>query len=264
MRLALYIGMNYSAETLTLSRRPHAAAPSTVCIRAAFAAVIGLLIYSVFSVANARTLHSLDAIRTAAEQFIRASASSSNATVIATAGELDPRLQLAECTGDLDVTTLNNAPIAARTTVGVRCRGEAEWVVYLPVKIETETDVLILREPASRLAHISASDVDVQRRRVPGLGNLYLSKHDELQNRHAKRSLPAGTALTVDMLNRDVVVKRGQQVTLVASVGGIDVRASGTALTSGGNADRIRVQNATSLKVVEGVVESSNLVRIGM
>jgi flagella basal body P-ring formation protein FlgA len=70
--------------------------------------------------------------------------------------------------------------------------------------------------------------------------------------------------LTVDMMKRDMVVKRGQHVTLVTSVGGIDVRAAGTALTDGGQADRIRVQNASSLKTVEGVVESANLVRVGM
>ena len=148
--------------------------------------------------------------------------------------------------------------------MGVRCRHGAEWNIYLPVSVETETDVLVLREAAARLSHLTATDVDIQKRRVPGLGSVYLSKPLDLQRRHLKRSLPAGTILTVNMLNRDMVVKRGQQVMLVTSVGGIDVRAAGTALTDGGKADRIRVQNASSLKTVEGVVESANLVRVGM
>jgi len=263
MPFALYYGMNNSAETLTLSPRSSASAATTAWTRAIFIFVVGLLVYSVFATANAREMHSLDAIRAAAEEFIRDSAGSANATIIATAGELDPRLQLTQC-GQLEVGTLNNAPVMARTTVSVRCRQGAEWNVYLPVSIETETDVLVLREPAARLSHVTAADVEVQRRRVPGLGNLYLGKSAELQNKHLKRSVPAGTALTVDMFKRDMTVKRGQQVTLIANVGGIDVRASGTALADGGNADRIRVQNSSSLKVIEGIVESGNLVRVGM
>jgi len=276
MRFALYMAMHSNAETLTLSRRRRLSAPvslherAATAVRLVFIAVVVLLIYSVFASARAeisaeaRAIQSLESIRAAAERFVREAASTSTAKVIATAGELDSRLQLAVCSGDLDTATLNNAPIAGRNTISVRCRHGAEWNIYLPVSVETETDVLVLREPAARLAHIGAADVDVQRRRVPGLGNLYLGKPTELQRRYLKRSLPAGTVLTVDMMKRDMVIKRGQQVILVANVGGIDVRAPGTALADGGNADRIRVQNASSLKVVEGVVESANLVRVGM
>ena len=76
-----------------------------------------------------------------------------------------------------------------------------------------------------------------------------------LQGHRLKRSLPAGTALTVDMLVARLLVRRGQQVTLIAAIGPVEIRAQGQALTEGGVADRVRVQNVTSLKVVEGVVE---------
>jgi flagella basal body P-ring formation protein FlgA len=66
------------------------------------------------------------------------------------------------------------------------------------------------------------------------------------------------------MMARDLVVKRGQQVMLVFDSHGIVIQAPGLALADGGTADRIRVQNQTSLKVVEGIIESGNLVRVGM
>lgn len=264
MRLALYADMHSNADILTFARRTPATAWCLLGVRVLFAAIVCLLIYSVFATAHAGSFQPLHTIRAAAERFVRDAATSSTAAVVATAGELDPRLQLAVCAGELEASTLNNAPITARNTIGVRCRVGADWNVYLPVNVETETDVLVLREPMARLANLSPSDVAIQRRRVPGLSNLYLGKPEELQNRHLKRSLPAGTVLTVDMMNRNLVVKRGQHVMLVATVGGIDVRAAGTALSDGGNADRIRVQNLSSLKVVEGIVESSNQVRVGM
>ncbi len=66
------------------------------------------------------------------------------------------------------------------------------------------------------------------------------------------------------MLQPDVLVRRGQQVTLIAANGGVQIRAQGQALTEGAAADRVRVQNVSSLKVVEGVVESDGVVRVGL
>ena len=60
----------------------------------------------------------------------------------------------------------------------------------------------------------------------------------------------------------DTVVKRGQQVTLLASVGGIEVRATGRALNDAQAAGRVRVQNLASQMVVEGVVESGSVIRV--
>ncbi len=79
-----------------------------------------------------------------------------------------------------------------------------------------------------------------------------------------RRALPAGSPLTMDVLDRDVLVQRGQQVTLVAATGGIEIRAQGKALGDGGAQDRIRVQNVNSLKIVEGVVENAGTVRVDL
>jgi flagella basal body P-ring formation protein FlgA len=66
------------------------------------------------------------------------------------------------------------------------------------------------------------------------------------------------------MLVPDLLVRRGQQVTLIAANDSVQIRAQGQALTEGGAADRVRVQNVNSLKVVEGVVESDGVVRVGL
>jgi len=99
---------------------------------------------------------------------------------------------------------------------------------------------------------------------VPGNAATFLLDTNSLQGHRLKRSLPAGTALTVDMLVPDVIVRRGQQVTLIAATGPVEIRAQGQALTEGALDDRVRVQNLSSLKVVEGVVESDSVVRVGL
>ncbi len=247
-------------------------------MRIAFVAVMGLLLYSVQASANESgvlKIQALPAIRDAAERYVfdtasafvtEDSKSSINPKLIVTAGNPDSRLQLADCGFDLRAFTLNGAAIAARNTIGVRCADEARgaWTIYLPVTVEVEKTVLVLKHSLPRDAHVSLSDVDIQRRRVPGLGASYPSNLSTLNDQHLKRGVAAGAVLSSESLTRDLLVKRGQEVFLVVDVAGVAVRAPGLALADGGYSDRVRVQNRTSLKVVEGIVESGNLVRVGM
>ena len=268
-----------SAMRRHMDRRYSFGAVSVVAVRAVFAALILTLFYSAISTAAAdvvadgvaqienRGQQSLASIRAAAEQFVRDGSKSladETAKLFVTATELDARLQLDACQGALNAFTLNGAAIGARVTVGVRCEQNSTWTVYVPVIVESEIDVLVLRNSMQRETHVAATDLETQHRRVPGFGDAYINNIATLRDQHLKRPIQAGTVLMADMMARDLVVKRGQQVSLIYDAHGIVIQAPGLALADGGTADRIRVQNQTSLKVVEGVIESGNLVRVGM
>jgi flagella basal body P-ring formation protein FlgA len=64
------------------------------------------------------------------------------------------------------------------------------------------------------------------------------------------------------MFAPDLIVHRGQQVTLLSAAGPVEVRASGRAMVDGAAGSRIQVQNLSTLRVVEGVVESADRVRV--
>jgi flagella basal body P-ring formation protein FlgA len=66
------------------------------------------------------------------------------------------------------------------------------------------------------------------------------------------------------MFAADMVIHRGQQVTLVAGSPDLEIRASGRALMDAPAGARIQVQNLSSLTVVEGVVESADVVRVAL
>ena len=251
-------------------------AAGALAVRLIFAGIVILLAVSALMSAAANAAppnphadwQPLPEIRTAAEGFLRDAATAqlgnTSSRVFTTAGELDARLRFARCHGPLKAFVLSKALLTARNTVGVRCEQGAEWTVYLPVALDAEMHVLVLRRAMPRGSPILEADVDAQLRRVPGLISQYVSDVRLLHQYRFKRPAPAGAALTHDMLQRDAVIRRGQQVILVSRLSGIDVRAHGVALSDGGDADRIRVQNQSSLKVVEGVVESDALVRVGM
>jgi flagella basal body P-ring formation protein FlgA len=217
-----------------------------------------------FATAALTTTQSIDDVRTAAEEFVRSRLPASHAKQFVTAAKLDSRLRVGSCAQPLETFEQSATNLGERVTVGVRCSAANTWTLYVPVLVEVEIPVLVLRRALARRARVAMIDVEPQTRRVPGTAATFLQDTASLQGHRLKRSLPAGTALTVDMLVPDLVVRRGQQVTLIAASGPVEIRAQGHALTDGGVADRVRVQNTSSLKVVEGIVGSDGAVRVGI
>jgi flagella basal body P-ring formation protein FlgA len=205
----------------------------------------------------------LDAVTRAAEQFILAQVPEGKGRVHVSAEPLDPRLRLARCGQALTTQRPQAANFGARVSVGVSCVSP-RWTVYVSVRVESELPVLVLRNALPRNAAIGAADVEMRTQRVPGLASSYIGSLEELAGRHLKRPVPAGTALTADLLVADVLVRRGQRVTLVASIDGLEVRAPGEAIQDATAAGRVRVLNLSSRKVVEGQVESRDVVRVSL
>jgi len=228
--------------------------------------LIPLLLTSsaLFATAAFATTQSIDEIQSAAEAFVRSHLPASTARQYVTASKLDPRLRVEACSQPLQAFEQSQTNLGERVTVGIRCAAANTWTLYVPVSVEVEIPVLVLRRALARRARVAIMDVEPETRRMPGSAATFLQDVTSLQGHRLKRSLPAGTALTVDMLVPDVVVRRGQQVTLIAASGPVEIRAQGHALTEGGVDDRVRVQNMSSLKVVEGVVESDSVVRMGL
>jgi flagellar basal body P-ring formation protein FlgA len=213
--------------------------------------------------AAAANVQPLDSIQVAAESFVRASLPADNLQRYVSAARLDPRLRLRECPAPLEAFSQTAAAgNSGRLTVGVRCAVGQVWTLYVPVSVEVEAPVLVLRRPLARRARIAPDDVEAQVRRLPSSAAAFIHDSGALQGHSLKRSLPVGTVLTVDMLTPDLLVRRGQKVTLIAAVGSVEIRAQGQALADAGAAERVRVQNVSSLKIVEGVVESADLVRV--
>lgn len=225
--------------------------------------LLAILAWALCAAPALATTQTLESIQSAAENFVQTNLPTS-ARHYVTAARLDPRLQLKACEAPLEAFSQNNAPSGERVTVGVRCPTGNQWTLYVPVTVEVEVSVLVLRRPLARRARVGLTDVEPQTRRLPGSAANFISDIASLQGHRLKRSLPVGTALTVEMITPDVLVRRGQQVTLVAANGLVEIRAQGHALSEGGASDRVRVQNVTSLKVVEGVVESDSVVRVGL
>lgn len=207
-------------------------------------------------------LQSLSAVRSAAERALRRQIDPQLNGVTLTATALDARLRLVACPGELETFAQPPRGNQARAVVRVSCSSGATWTLNVPVEIRRELDVLVLRRAVTRGEVLGASDVVAQKRQVASLSSPYVGRVAELAGRPTRRPLPEGTPITAEALSAALLIKRGQTVTLAATTGGIEIRASGRALADASASQRLRVQNLDSLKVVEGVAESDGVVRV--
>jgi len=208
-------------------------------------------------------LQPLAAVRSAAERGLRRQIDPQLTGVTLTAAALDARLRLAACPGELETFAQPPRGNQSRAVVRVSCSGGATWTLNVPVEIRRELDVLVLRHAVGRGETLGAIDVIAQKRVVAGLASPFMSRPEDFAGRVTRRPLAQGTAVTADALSAALLIHRGQDVTLMASAGGIEVRAPGRALADATARQRLRVQNLESLKVVEGVAESEGVVRVG-
>jgi len=206
-------------------------------------------------------VQSLPAIRAAAEKAVHAVIDAGVNGVRLETVALDPRLRLAACPSRLD--TFANAPRNAqsRVTVRVSCAAPA-WTLNVPVEMRRTQPVLVMKRAVGRGEVISPADVTVQNRELPGLASPFLSGTEQLSGRLTRRPIPEGAALTAEALSAALLIKRGQQVTLVAQSSGFEVRAPGRAMADASAQQHIRVQNLNSLKIIEGVAETEGVVRV--
>jgi flagella basal body P-ring formation protein FlgA len=179
-----------------------------------------------------------------------------------TVDNLDPRLRLPACTQALSGFIAGDGQIRDHTAVGVRCDGSAHWTIYAQVSVSCAVPVLIARHALVQNSAPTAADFEVETRRMPGLYTHYISDPALLAGQRLRRAISAGEVLSADALLTAPVIHRGDQITVIAQSGGLEIRASAVALSDGRPEDRIRAQNLSSQKVVEGVVRSAGVIEV--
>jgi flagella basal body P-ring formation protein FlgA len=201
-------------------------------------------------------------IRAAAEKAVRLQAGAAASSLTLQVSPFDARLHVAACDRALTGFISNASASRNQTTVGVRCEGSIRWTVYTSVSVESQATVLVARRSLARDVEVSAADFKLEERRVPGITSAYVTDIDALVGQRLGRPIAGGDPLTLEALAPANLIHRGQQVVLLAHAGGIEVRMAGVALADGRASERIKVQNQSSQRVVEGIVRSANEIEI--
>jgi flagella basal body P-ring formation protein FlgA len=149
-----------------------------------------------------------------------------------------------------------------RVLIDLRCEGAVHWHLYVPVRVVGISAVVIAAHAIVVGSVLTDKDVTVEQRDAAALLPGYFDDPALVIGLTAGRAIAGGAVLTNQQLLAAKTVLRGQSVTLIADGGGMSVRMAGRAMTDGLLNQRVKVENLSSGKIVEGYARSEQVVEI--
>lgn len=211
---------------------------------------------------GAEEFQSLTELRELVRQFLQDANGGGSAEPEIEVSTIDNRLRLNHCERALETYLPPSGNKAGRVTVGVRCTGASPWSLYVPAQVRLLDQVVVVKQDLTRGTLLGAEDVELQQRDLASLTRGYLLKLDEAVGRTLDRPVRRGQVLAPAQLETPNQIKRGEKVSIIASIGGIEARMQGKALARGNPGERIKVLNLSSGKELEARVISAGTVRV--
>ncbi|MBA6046795.1 flagellar basal body P-ring formation chaperone FlgA [Pseudomonas lactis] len=178
--------------------------------------------------------------------------------------QLDPRLRMPMCDKELTATLESPAQPIGRVTVKVRCEGASPWTVFVPAQVKLYRDVVVVARPLKRTGIIGYDDVALRERDISLINQGYLTSLDQAVGQKLTRPVVTDQVLTLVHLEQAEVIRKGDQVVISASSGGLNVRMPGEALSNGGMSEQIRVKNLNSNRVIKARVTAPGQVEVAL
>lgn len=177
-------------------------------------------------------------------------------------GPIMPHLQLERCHQPVKAALASVHHMQDRATIDLRCQNATPWHLYVQVRIIGTSSVAVAAHAIVVGSVLTAKDLRVEQHDISELPPGYLDDPAIAVGLTASRPISGGAFLTNQQLIAAKAVQRGQSVTLVADLRGMSVRMAGKALGDGLVNQRVRVQNLSSGKIVEGIARSEQIVEI--
>ena len=177
-------------------------------------------------------------------------------------GPIETHLQQEACSRPIRPLVASPQHMKDRVMIELRCQDPKPWHIYVPVRIVGTSPVAVAAHAIVAGTVIKAADVKTEEHDISELPLGFLDDPAIAVGLTAGRPIAGGAYLTNQQLVVAKAVQRGQSVTLLADVGGMSVRMSGRALSDGLMNQRVRVQNLSSGKIVEGIARSEQIVEI--
>lgn len=213
---------------------------------------------------HAAEIEPLDSIREAVSSFLEQESSSVGDNVEVSVGHLDSRLRLPRCGTPLQASWPAAARKRGNVTVAVSCDAPSNWSLYVQAKVQVFEKIIVSSRSMSRGEILSDQDIELESKDLSALNSGYYTRGDEVVGMMLKRSIRAGMVLTPTLLKPQLLIKRGDKVTILAVTGAVEVRMEGQALKDGAKGEVIRVRNLSSKLEIEAEVVSPGIVKVRM
>ena len=140
--------------------------------------------------------------------------------------------------------------------------GKDEGKMRMSGDLHLYDNVVCAGRDLARNTVLSANDLQIESRDISGWRQNFLIDPEEAVGKQLKTPLKAGAVLLDRFLMAPVLVKRGDQVVILAQSDRFRITALGEAKTAGGRGEMIRVKNLMSRKSLLARVKESGLVEV--
>jgi len=225
----------------------------------------GVLLAALVATPAAAALQAPEQLREVARQFLHQQlppTATEQAEI--SVGRLDPRLRLTACKGEPVAFLPPGARLRGKLTVGVRCDAPKPWTIYVQARVRTFSEVIAAAYPLRRGTQISAADLVTVRQETTSLLRGYFTKPENVIGKVLDRAMSAGQLFTPNRLSPPLLVRRGDKVTILASLDGLKVRVAGTALKDASKGQKLSVRNTRSKRIVQAVAIEPGVVQVMM
>ena len=177
-------------------------------------------------------------------------------------GPVDARLRLPLCADPLQTRIGPGLAMRDRTLVEISCAASPTWRTFVPVRIVGIHRAVFLARPVVAGQTLKAQDLATLEGDAAQFPLGYFDDPAAVIGMTVRRAAAKGLILSNQLLLATDTIVRGQEVTLLASLDGLNVRMPGRALSDGMINQRIKVRNISSGRIVEGIARSQQLVEI--
>jgi flagella basal body P-ring formation protein FlgA len=177
-------------------------------------------------------------------------------------GPVESHLQFEKCSRPVKPFVASPQHMKDRVMIELRCQDPKPWHLYVPVRIVGTSAVAVAAHAIIAGTVIKAADLKSEEHDISELPLGFLDDPSIAIGLTASRPIAGGAYLTNQQLVAPKAVQRGQSVTLLADANGMSIRMAGRALSDGLMNQRVKVQNLSSGKIVEGIARSEQIVEI--
>ena len=141
-------------------------------------------------------------------------------------------------------------------------QGQSAKMARVTVKIEVETDAVVVHKPIDRNQTIEKDDVTIVSMDMADLPSNTICRLEDVVGKKALRAINPKEILRTDMVEEPPMVRRNDVVSIVAESGALRITAKGEVKESGCRGARIKVVNLSSNKEVIARVMDSGMVQV--
>jgi flagella basal body P-ring formation protein FlgA len=144
----------------------------------------------------------------------------------------------------------------------VRVNGRVEKNISIPVEVEALTDMVVTARPLERGEIVAATDVSLQKRDLATAPGKISRNLADVVGKKVRIGIRGNAPVRSDYLEKQPLVKSGQNVIIIAENDMLKVTAVGRVKNAGAEGDLVTVQNLGSLKDVQARVVDAGTVRV--